>query len=111
MEDLEVIPPEEVKKVSVQLITYNGNQKSAYGSIFIDFKFDDGGKRNYSTSWSGLQKQYPLYQPQGPERGRMRPRFAYAINLPIDALVHSLTVPIDCVSDVRAFCYVQIKFF
>ena len=44
MEDLDIIPPEEVKSVSVQLITYNGNQKSAYGSIFISFNFDDGQK-------------------------------------------------------------------
>eukprot|EP00904_Undaria_pinnatifida_P010525 jgi/Undpi1/6602/HiC_scaffold_20.g09081.m1 len=41
MEDLEVIPPDDVHSVSVQLITYNGNQKSAYGSISMDFQFQD----------------------------------------------------------------------
>ena len=44
MEDLEVIPPDDVHSVSVQLITYNGNQKSAYGSISMDFQFQDGGR-------------------------------------------------------------------
>lgn len=47
MEDLEVIPRDEVQSVSVQLVTYNGNQKSAYGSISIDFYFEDGGKFSY----------------------------------------------------------------
>lgn len=42
MEDLDLIPPDDVKSVSVQLVTYNGNQKSAFGSISIDFKFEDG---------------------------------------------------------------------
>ncbi|CAM9198098.1 unnamed protein product, partial [Laminaria digitata] len=44
MEDLDIIPPQEVKSVSVQLVTYNGNQKSAFGSIYVDFTFEDGGK-------------------------------------------------------------------
>ncbi|CAM9245358.1 unnamed protein product, partial [Laminaria digitata] len=44
MEDLDIIPPEEVKSVSVQLVTYNGNLKSAFGSIFVDFSFDHGGQ-------------------------------------------------------------------
>lgn len=42
MEDLDIIPPEEVKSVSVQLVTYNGHQKSAFGSISVDFSFEDG---------------------------------------------------------------------
>lgn len=42
MEDLDIIPPEEVKTVSVQLATYNGNQKTAFGSIFVEFNFEDG---------------------------------------------------------------------
>ena len=42
MEDLDIIPPEEVKSVSVQLVTYNGHHKSAFGSISVDFSFEDG---------------------------------------------------------------------
>ena len=42
MEDLDIIPPEEVQSVSVQLVTFNGNQKSAFGSISVDFSFEDG---------------------------------------------------------------------
>lgn len=50
MEDLEVIPRDEVQSVSVQLVTYNGNQKSAYGSISIDFYFEDGGSYSYRNN-------------------------------------------------------------
>lgn len=42
LEELQVIPPDEVRSVSVQLVTYNGNQKSAYGTIYVDFDFEDG---------------------------------------------------------------------
>ncbi|CAM9200045.1 unnamed protein product [Ascophyllum nodosum] len=44
MEDIDLIPPEEVADVSVQLVTYNGNGKSAYGSLWVQFEFTDGGK-------------------------------------------------------------------
>ncbi|CAN0206803.1 unnamed protein product, partial [Ectocarpus sp. 12 AP-2014] len=44
MEDLDVIPRDEVRSVSVQLVTYNGNQGSAFGSINIGFTFDHGGE-------------------------------------------------------------------
>ena len=42
MEDIDLIPPEEVADVSVQLVTYNGNGKSAYGSLWVQFEFTDG---------------------------------------------------------------------
>ncbi|CAN0442803.1 unnamed protein product [Ectocarpus sp. 12 AP-2014] len=42
MEDLDVIPRDEVRSVNVQLVTYNGNQGSAFGSINIGFTFDHG---------------------------------------------------------------------
>ncbi|CAM9848987.1 unnamed protein product [Ectocarpus sp. 6 AP-2014] len=44
MEDLDVIPRDEVRSVNVQLVTYNGNQGSAFGSINIGFTFDHGGE-------------------------------------------------------------------
>ncbi|CAN0001978.1 unnamed protein product [Ectocarpus fasciculatus] len=44
MEDVEVIPRDEVRSVNVQLVTYNGNQGSAFGSINIGFTFDHGGE-------------------------------------------------------------------
>lgn len=37
-----MIPTDEVRSVAVQLVTYNGNEKSAYGSINIHFGFDHG---------------------------------------------------------------------
>ncbi|CAB1099210.1 unnamed protein product [Ectocarpus sp. CCAP 1310/34] len=40
MEDLDVIPRHEVRSVNVQLVTYNGNQGSAFGSINLGFTFD-----------------------------------------------------------------------
>lgn len=42
MESLDVIPTNEVRSVTVQLVTYNGNQQSAYGSINIEFDFTNG---------------------------------------------------------------------
>ncbi|CAM9584781.1 unnamed protein product [Ectocarpus sp. 4 AP-2014] len=44
MEDLDVIPRDEVRSVNIQLVTYNGNQGSAFGSINIGFTFDHGGE-------------------------------------------------------------------
>lgn len=45
MDSLNVIPTEEVRDVTVQLVTYNGNHRSAYGSIHINFDFDHGERR------------------------------------------------------------------
>lgn len=42
MDDLDVIPQDEVRSVTVQLVTYNGNLQSAYGTISIDFDFNLG---------------------------------------------------------------------
>lgn len=42
MDHLDVIPEDEVRSVTVQLVTYNGNQPSAYGTISIDFDFSHG---------------------------------------------------------------------
>ncbi len=42
MDSLDVIPTDEVRSVTVQLVTYNGNLRSAYGSMHISFGFDHG---------------------------------------------------------------------
>eukprot|EP00752_Nemacystus_decipiens_P012801 g11336.t1 len=44
MDHLDVIPQDEVRSVTVQLVTYNGNLPSAYGTMSIDFDFSHGGK-------------------------------------------------------------------
>lgn len=42
MEDINLIPRDEVSDVAVQLVTYNGNKESAYGSLRVDFDFNNG---------------------------------------------------------------------
>lgn len=42
-EDLEFLG-NDTRSVSVQLVTFNGNERTAYGFIFINFKFSDGGE-------------------------------------------------------------------
>ena len=42
MDHLDVIPEDEVRSVTIQLVTYNGNLQSAYGTISIDFDFNHG---------------------------------------------------------------------
>lgn len=43
-EDLEFLG-NDTRSVSVQLVTFNGNERTAYGFIFINFKFSDGERR------------------------------------------------------------------
>lgn len=42
MEDIGLIPKDEVSDVAIQLVTYNGNKESAYGSLRVNFDFNNG---------------------------------------------------------------------
>lgn len=51
---LDVIPQDEVRSVTVQLVTYNGNQQSAYGTLSIDFDFNHGAFAVGVVLWCAL---------------------------------------------------------
>ena len=52
---------DEVRSVALQMITYNGNQQSAYGSIHIDFDFERGEGILVSSCFSSIAVVQSLF--------------------------------------------------